>query len=260
MGRISIVPDTNLLISHLNFIKYILNINGPFYITIYIPRVVLEELDSLKITHFEVREIIRFIFDNLNQAIEIEGHINVDKIEVEVFKKKECEKIIEQNNDDKILNYINTLENPILLTNDIVLQLKCNSYNIPSFGLDDKNYLDTFNLILKTQGIQINLEEKTKKYIQFEKIFYEITQKIKAIIITELGTDYILTMYENNFFEILDLVINNFNIFSRYFPKYSKQYFVKLKKAIENYEIDKIHKYLKIIAAISGIVYTITIN
>lgn len=259
MERISIVPDTNLLISHLNFIKYILNIDGPFYITIYIPRVVLGELDLLKTTHFEVREIIRFISDNLNRAVEIEGHINTDKIEVEVFKK-EYEKITEQNNDDKILNYINTLENPILLTNDVVLQLKCNSYNIPSFGLNDKNYLDTFNLILKTQGIQINLEQKTEKYIQFEKIFYEITQKIKIIIINELGTDYILTIHENNFSGVLDLVIDNFNIFNRYFPKYSKQYFIKLKKAIENYEIDNIHKYLKIIAAISGIVYTITNN
>ena len=56
------------------------------------------------------------------------------------------------------------------------------------------------------------------------------------------------------------VVIDNFNIFNRYFPKYSKQYFIKLKKAIENYEIDNIHKYLKIIAAISGIVYTITNN
>lgn len=156
MYKISIVPDTNVLMSNLDVINTIFQYEFPLIYTLNISRTVLKELDSLKNKKPEARAAIKFIQSiACSLKTEIEGHIDERKMELDIAGNTTIE---ETNNDDKILNYIFKLENPIFLTNDVALLLKSHSFNIKtiqigndradivilkileSFGLDNPHY------------------------------------------------------------------------------------------------------------------------
>jgi len=128
MYKFSIVPDTNVFIDNLELIKTFMASKFPINHSICIPRTVIQELDNLKLKKKEVRDAIKYIQSiSLDFKVEIEGFIDERRLEVDLPYIKPIE---EMNNDDKIINYILKLENPVFLTNDVSLRLKCQSYNI----------------------------------------------------------------------------------------------------------------------------------
>ncbi|KAI5173400.1 hypothetical protein PAEPH01_1943 [Pancytospora epiphaga] len=128
MMKISIVPDTNVFISNLQIVEALLNYEFPWLCTLNISRTVLDELDRLKKFKPAARRAIRYIQSvALSLKVELEGRVDDRKLDVEI----ECkESIMEKINDDKILNYVFKLENPVLITNDVSFALRCSSFNI----------------------------------------------------------------------------------------------------------------------------------
>lgn len=145
MQKISIVPDTNTFINNLSILKDLFVYDFPCMSTFNISRTVIRELDNLKNDKLGARDAIKFI-ESISCSIktEIEGHIDDRKIDIEVVGNGP---IKESNNDDKILNYIFKLENPILLTNDVAFALKANAFNIKYIMLDKCSLSSTIDKI-----------------------------------------------------------------------------------------------------------------
>lgn len=150
MSKASIVPDTNVFISNLDVIKAVFNHKFPDICTLNISRTVLQELDGLKKEKKEARDAIKFIESiSLSLKTEIEGHVDDRKIDVEVEYK---EAVQESNNDDKIMNYIFKLENPVFLTNDVGFALKCQSFNIKVLSIKEDSASTVIFKILEILG------------------------------------------------------------------------------------------------------------
>lgn len=146
MLKVSIVPDTNVFTSNLDIIQKIFDYEFPMICTINISRTVLDELDAGKTKNMNVRKAIRYIESiALSLKTEIEGRVDERKIDIEI----PCEQSIEENsNDDKILNYVLKLENPILLTNDVVFSLRCVSFRIMVIKVSENTAFGIINQIL----------------------------------------------------------------------------------------------------------------
>ena len=135
MLKVSIVPDTNILISSLSVVRELYEYDFPMLCTLNISKTVIRELESNKTRSKEARAAIRFLHSVASSPkIEIEGHIDDRKMEVELEPTEEIEPM---NNDDMILNYILKLENPVFLTNDLAFSLKCTSHNIFSIVVEN---------------------------------------------------------------------------------------------------------------------------
>lgn len=242
MFKISIVPDTNVLLSHLDLIKQLYITKFPFLFTLSFSKTVLSELDSLKKDKIDARNAIRFIESILESLkTEIEGRIDDRRIDVVVEAR---EAITPTNNDDKILNYCFQLENPILLTSDKILHLKCKSANIKSIQTSNVKAKDIASLILKEFEINdsvILYEENEEKMDKLKRII-EITIQptITGILKSEIGTKYEVKIPKNSNLEnYLEVVKKNFKLFKNFLPKNALKIIDEFLSAIENNNFQK---------------------
>jgi hypothetical protein len=151
MFKVSIVPDTNILLSELNLIKLLYSSKFPFIHTVNYSKTVISELEVKKTFKVEAREAIRFIEEiSMSLQTEIEGKMDERKVEIEIIQRNP---VIEKCNDDKILNYLFKLENPILLTNDKAFHLKCISFNIKSILIGKKKIGELITEICREFGM-----------------------------------------------------------------------------------------------------------
>ncbi|KAI5150676.1 hypothetical protein ENBRE01_1639 [Enteropsectra breve] len=140
MHKISFVPDTNVFILNMSILEHLVANDLPFYYTLCISRTVLHELDRLKIKNTAARIAIKFIEKHATSLkLEIEGMLDARRVDVEVERMHSIE---ENNNDDKIINFMFGLENPVMLTNDRMLHLKSQSFQIFSILLLNKTLQD----------------------------------------------------------------------------------------------------------------------
>lgn len=243
MLKISIIPDTNVLLSNLELIKELYNSKLPVLYSVNFSKTVLDELDKMKTKKAEARSAIRFI-ESISSSLktEIEGKVDDRKVDVVVEGRGA---IRPKNNDDKILNYCFQLENPIFLTNDKAFCLKCQSFNIKSIKVDDVKIEDLILSITKEFGIEHTkaLDEYRHRYIDRLKRTVEVTIQptITEILCKELGNGFELVIRQDPTLEhYLEIVKTNFVIFRKYFPTHTPKIIDEFLVALRNEDTEKI--------------------
>ncbi|ELA42357.1 uncharacterized protein VICG_00455 [Vittaforma corneae ATCC 50505] len=242
MLKISIIPDTNVLLLNLELVKGLYSSKLPILYSINFSRTVLEELDKMKAKKVEARNAIRFI-ESISSSLktEIEGKIDDRKVDVVIETR---ETIQPKNNDDKILNYCFQLENPIFLTNDKAFCLKCQSFNIKSIKVENMGIEDLISSIMKKLGIEDAriLKECRHGYIDRLKRIVEATIQptIIEILYKELGDGFDLVVQQNPTLEhYLEIIKTNFIIFRRYFPTRTPKIIDEFLVALRNEDMEK---------------------
>lgn len=243
MFKISIIPDTNILLSHLDIVKMLYMSGMPVTYTLNFSKTVLDELDNLKTRKVEARNAIRFI-ESISASLktEIEGKIDDRKLDIIVDGPEQIEP---KNNDDKILNYCFQLENPLLLTNDKAFYLKCQSFNIKALLVEKVQECDFIETLLKEFGIEtVSMTGEFKKdYINNVKELIRITigPAISQILYRELGEN-IDMVFRSSFSleEQLEFVVKNFILFTNFLPSKSQDIIKDFLKAVKDENIEKI--------------------
>lgn len=242
MFKISIIPDTNVLLSNIEIIKDLYSCEIPLLFTVNYAKMVLDELDNMKKKKVEARNAIRFIESVSNSLkTEIEGKIDERKIDVII----EGRDVIEpKNNDDKILNYCFQLENPIFLTNDKAFLLKCQSFNIKAISVEGLTIKDLVSSILNLLGINNNEISVLKEdYLQRLKNTLSdiIIPIIHQILYRELGDGYVLVLRDGGDIQYyLKLVQSNFFLFKNFLPSKSPQIIDKFLKSLDERNVEKL--------------------
>lgn len=248
MLKISIVPDTNVLMDSLDIVQglYSSPINSSF--TINYAKMVLTELDKLKFK-INARKAIKFI-DTVSEEFktEIEGKFDDRKMEVAVAH---VQPIIETNNDDKILNYCLTLENPILMTNDVALILKCQANNLACLKIANKTLKMIVGEINHLLGFGSSEEIKSK-----DKCLAELKNSIKILIqphmiyilYQKLGENYYMVFNINSNLEYyVEFIGKQFFLFTDYLPNKSRKFIFNFLHILKSKNIDEIKNQAKIL-------------
>ncbi|OQS55021.1 hypothetical protein EHP00_934 [Ecytonucleospora hepatopenaei] len=243
MGILSFIVDTNVLVENFKFYKDLCFNAHKYEYVIYISKIVIKELDGLKKEHWGARKAINNLLANKNQRVFIEG----------VFQNEFIDVIIEENlrinaekNDDKLLNFALTKENPILLTDDNVLLLKCQMHKVSAYSTKNVD-LSTFFYNL---GLKRKKDHSTKCKIDYFTVYEQILKSIEQILYKEYGNFLALDIYGKDFDNIIDLIIENFFVFKKYISIHSKKYFVALKKAYKRQDKEEFDFYLQKVALV----------
>lgn len=253
MFKISIVMDTNVMLSNLELIKQLYNCQMPLPYTINYSKTVVTELENLKKSKVEARNAIRFLESIVNSLkTEIEGRIDDRKVEV-VIETRDPIKIT--NNDDKILNYCFQLENPILLTNDKAFYLKCVSFNIKAIVVGNKSIKDLISAILQEFGMvgREAFKEVQSSYVSRIRASLKKTllPSFFLIIQRELGVNYDLVVKPDEELDYyLDFVVKNFFLFRNFLPGNAPEIIKKFLKNLKEENIDDIKDMIHVICMI----------
>lgn len=255
MFKISIIPDTNVLVSNLELIKYIYSCDIPVPYTVNFSKTVLSELDNLKNRSVGARNAIRFIecvSDSLKT--EIEGKVDDRKLDVVVEPR---DLVHENNSDDKILNYCFQLENPVFLTNDKAFYLKCVSFNIATIIIDKKMPKTVLDEIKKAMGLdsidrlrEVNTAciEKLKEAVQIK-----IEPVILEILYKELGAGYELVLKESSTLEhLLGQVQRNFFLFKDFLPRRSPKIIDEFQECLRSSDLKKSKEFAHLVCSLFG--------
>ncbi|AFM99292.1 hypothetical protein EHEL_110160 [Encephalitozoon hellem ATCC 50504] len=249
MLRISIVPDTNVFISHLDIVKRLYEDEFPVDVIMSISRVVLRELDYNKGKMIEAREAIRFLEKVYNAPItELEGRLRDSSMDV-----VDCTKLIPntKNNDDEILNFASKQIHPVILTDDKAFYLKSKCYNVESVLVHNTAYEDLKLKILKIYtGVEpMDIDEDSNKLEEDGKIKEQIRDKLFPVVLAimekSIGKPYVL-FFPNDLKMItldflLDLIIKENYLFRPYLPRRSKEIAQSLKKKIKDAHGNDLH-------------------
>jgi rRNA-processing protein FCF1 len=131
MLDIGIVLDTNFLIDHLDWLENLLKlIQQDTNINIYVPYIVIQELDSLKL-----KKIVQVLYNS----------------DIIILKEITSSTII-RNNDDFILENVLALDKSIkvLLSNDYNLCVKASVYSVKTVS---RPLLDPLQFYLQLKGL-----------------------------------------------------------------------------------------------------------
>lgn len=248
MLKLSIVPDTNVMLTDLELIKQLYHNKMPVAFTINFARTVLDELDSMKTTNIKARNAIRFI-ENISGSmkIEMEGKIDDRKVEVIIEAR---EMVQPKNNDDKILNYCFQLENPIFLTNDKAFHLKCQTFNIKSILVNGMQIDGLIASIMKEIGLTYegcNSENKDDEYLNRLKNVLKktIEPTIESILHREVGDGSSFIVEQNPTLEnYLELVRKNFFLFKDFLPSKAPKIIGEFIEALKKKDVNKIDKMI----------------
>lgn len=249
MLRISIVPDTNVFISHLDIVKRLYEDEFPVDVIMSISRVVLRELDYNKGKMMEAREAIRFLEKVYNAPItELEGRLRDSSMDV-----VDCAKLIPntKNNDDEILNFASKQIHPVILTGDKAFYLKSKCYNIESVLVHSLGYEDLKLKILKIYtGVEpMDIDEDSSKPGEDEKTKEQIRDRLFPVVLTimerSIGKAYVL-FFPNDLKMItldflLSLIIKENYLFRPYLPRRSKEIIQNLKEKIKDAHGKELH-------------------
>lgn len=280
MGKASVVPDTNVLVSNLEAVRAVFNYEFPGICTLNISRTVIQELDGLKKKRKEARDAIKFIESvSLSLKTEIEGYIDDRKMDVEVEYK---EAVRESNNDDRIMNYIFKLENPILLTNDVGFALKCQSFNIKVISMREATAEAVISRILEAMGEDVPARDSVGDAVQsptapaegpvageqpdpglrkaalesFKQNFKSaIEPRIHQILLREVGDTYTILLRGDLSLEFyLKFIVKNFFLFENYFPKNSVSFINALLGALKSENIEAVISNAKVVYVMFGLI------
>lgn len=130
--RIKLIPDTNILIHHCQQLEILIKLKHRHFFFVFIPRIVIQELDGLKQTlHAKVSKATEFIENNNeNGKVVIEGQGCIGKMDIVQDIDIDVESLLKGNNDDKILRFLFDHLDAVFMTNDRLLSIKAQSYNI----------------------------------------------------------------------------------------------------------------------------------
>lgn len=243
MLKISIVPDTNILLTDLSLIEYLYHSQFEIQHTINYSKTVLNELDYLKKSNHCARKAIKYI-ESVSTFLqtEIEGRLDERKLDIVIESK---EPIKPKNNDDKILNYCFQLENPILLTNDRAFFLKCNSYNIKSIIVNEKSPITVVAEIYDILGIRKAIQVTETELIEIEMVKESIKSLIRPQILSILesgGNPEVFSMLDpsKTLEDHLKMVMFHFAFFSGFLPQDSPKIIDEFLKTLESNDINSI--------------------
>ncbi|KAH9410555.1 hypothetical protein HK407_12g16840 [Ordospora pajunii] len=242
MLRISIVPDTNVFILHLDMIRKLYEDEFPIDVSMSISKVVLQELDHNKGKMAEARKAIRFLEKVYNASItELEGKLKDSSMDV-VDGGKPMPEV--HNNDDKILSFASKQIHPVVLTSDKAFYLKSKCYNVESILMQSLSYEQ---LKIKILGIYTGIEpmdidEENSKLDGDEKIKELIRDKLLPTILLimekSIGRPYVLFFPDDlkavTLEFLLDLIIKENGLFHPYLPRKSREIVQGLKKKFKN--------------------------
>ncbi len=250
MKKISIIPDTNVLLSNLGFFINIIDIESDFIMAICISRTVLHEMDSLK-ENKKARKAIAFLSNKQEHSrLEFEGYDKSDQIEVDFEPKKP---IKPNNNDEEILNYALSLENPIIISNDNNFNLKCKSHNTTCINVNQMGEIGTFNIILKSAESKVSSNPMEEIIEQVERIRVELFKIVKETLIKELGELQSKLFLKNDDIKSLLLMITKeFSMFKSHFPSSSQSLFKKFYHKIDQENIEGIKEMLPCMLTLLG--------
>lgn len=241
MLRISVVPDTNVFMSHLDMIKRLYEDDFPVDVFMSISKVVLRELDYNKNRSAEAREAIRFLEKVYNMSItELEGKLKDDRMDV-VDESSPIPEV--KNNDDMILNFASKQVQPIILTADKAFHLRSKCYNVESIMVQNLSYEELKFKILKIYtGIEpmdvdescgLQSDDKIKEHIR-----NSLLPVVLVIMEKSIGKPYILFFPDDLKMVTLDflltLIIKENHLFHSYLPRKSKAILLDLKQKIKN--------------------------
>ncbi|ADM12517.1 uncharacterized protein Eint_110150 [Encephalitozoon intestinalis ATCC 50506] len=263
MLRISIVPDTNVFISHLEVIKRLYEDEFPVDVIMSISKVVLRELDYNKKKKVEAREAIRFLEKVYNAPItELEGRLKDSTMDL-----VDTTKLIQntKNNDDEILNFASKQVHPVILTDDKAFHLKSKCYNIASILVHDLAYEDLKFKILKIYtGVEpMDIDEDSNRPDEDEQMKEQIRDKLFPVVLTimekGIGKPYAL-FFPNDLRMItldflLDLIIKENYLFRPYLPRRSKEVVQSLRERIKNAHGEELHSLGSELLMLFRIVY-----
>ncbi|CAD25943.1 similarity to ribonucleoside diphosphate reductase (alpha chain) [Encephalitozoon cuniculi GB-M1] len=263
MLRISIIPDTNVFISHLDMIKGLYEDEFPVDVFMSISRVVLRELDYNKGKMVEAREAIRFLEKVYNAPItELEGKLRDNAMDV-----VDSAKLIPnaKNNDDEILNFASRQAHPVILTSDKAFYLKSKCYNVESILVHNLAYEDLKLRILKIYtGVEpMDIDEDCSKLDNDEKTKEQIRDKLFPVVLAimekGIGKPYIL-FFPNDLKMItldflLGLIIKENYLFRPYLPRKSKEIVQNLRAKIKSARGEELHSLGSELLMLFRIVY-----
>lgn len=278
MIKISIVPDTNVFISSLTVVEVILQHEFPWLCTLNISRTVLDELDSMKGSKQAARKAIKYIQSiALSLKVEIEGRIDDRKIDVEI----ECkESVKEKSNDDRILNYLFKLENPVLVTNDVSFSLRCQSFNIYVVSARENRADVVISRILSCFGVSEQGGEPTAGQVRetangpgaagisplqdisnienFKQEFKNLIEPIICqILLSEVGEGYRVLLTGPLTLEYyLEFMAGHYGLFKSYFPKNCCPVIEKFLAALRNRNMRQVSLNAKVLLVAFGFLPT----
>lgn len=246
MVRISLIPDTNIFISHLDILNKFCDdsIEGlPVEFGICIPAIVIRELDFQKKDSHKARDAIRFIENLLPdmKVLRLEGFSN--KADMDVVSGNLIVKDVE-NNDDKIIKYASQRVNPIILTLDKGLYIKAKTYDLKALLVSGLTYEEIKNKIIKdyTKMEPMDIIDDHTDLSSDSAIINHTKKKLLPVVLTimqqAIGETYVLFFpdpYESITLEyIVKLIIKEFFLFSPYLPKSSLKLVKELNEEINN--------------------------
>ncbi|EJW04293.1 hypothetical protein EDEG_01440 [Edhazardia aedis USNM 41457] len=139
MSQIKLIPDTNVLMNYYDELAEALA-NTTYCIFLYVPRIVLQELDNLKIKKHAARKAINMIkktkeinkiyFETGDYSCKMDIENNV-KTDINSYIKNE-----KHNNDDKILKFADDHRDFVFITCDRSLYLKTEMYSLRAICLE----------------------------------------------------------------------------------------------------------------------------
>lgn len=242
MIRLSLVPDTNIFIDNLTFLSALVENELDFILKICISKIVISELDNLKNEKIDARRAIEFLYENSdNMNIEIEGRQDDRFIEVDYAKQ---EPIIPKNNDEMILNYCLSLENPIILTQDKGFILKCKSKNLYNINTAKYNIVDIYNKICSQASLHggpISTFDNLEKMDNFR---LKLSDFVRAVLLHEVGEPIDIYIEDENLDTLCLIILNNFSMFDKFIPKCSKDMLRTFLKFIQASNLNEVIKML----------------
>lgn len=253
MFKVSIIPDTNVLISNLELVKYIYSCDISVPYTVNFSKTVLNELDNLKKKNVGARNAIRFI-EGVSGSLktEIEGKVDDRKLDVVVESRNP---VHESNSDDRILNYCFQLENPVFLTNDKAFYLKCVSFNVATIVVDSKRPREVLSEIEKAIGLDSVDRLREAGAACIEKLKNAVKTAVEPVILgilsRELGTGHELMLEESNTLEhLLGLVQNNFFLFRDFLPRRSPKIIAEFQECLGSENLKKSKELARLVCSL----------
>lgn len=211
--------DTNILLDNYDWFKELFN-NKNTDIDLYIPSVVIFELDNIKMSKSKddkikstCRKVIQLISQNMNK-------INIVYPEERTYELLRKQEKVSDNNDGKILScayYEYLLGSEVtLLTNDILLATQAAPLGIKTKNIKQKIKINTGVLTVNMNDDQIN--EFYGKTLPNNKNIYNLTENEYLTIIHK--GDYIETYkFKNNKYQAIKSKPIISNMFGKISPK-----------------------------------------
>lgn len=240
--NIIIIPDTNVFIKRLDIISDILNDKHSFNVQVLVLKLVLNELDKLKIEINAAKIANSFLIDNLNnETLKIEGEMQKNGMDVEItYPKFDKNMTI----DDKIIRTALVIKNSVLLTSDKNMFVKCKGENVKCVYVNNKSYSD--------MKLEIYIAQTAAEPMDITYEVYEPSYKEQAVNILRPMTVNILknaigpgygVIYEDqvengSIEDLINICIDNFPIFSEYVHRSSKNLLISIRKLLKESKQD----------------------